>query len=280
MSSLRFQHQEQLIQAFCKLGLSLYQAKIYSALAALGPAGIAEIQHVSGVPRTKIYEILEQLVTMGAVEFQSGRPVIYNALSPAVLVDRMRNTYLTAADDATRLLAEIQQTEKNTNEDLVWVVRGPIATRRKIALTIASAKKSIIMVEQYPVVLMPTALPVIKSMIQKNIKARVVCILKEGQHLDDRLKAEELIEFRKATNMFSVTDSDDDISKAFHNIVLAIFSRKACLTIVDDQEAFVYWPDKFDNSKSMGLTIKIPGLPMIQRILFERLMSEGTIQIK
>jgi sugar-specific transcriptional regulator TrmB len=80
------QQQEQLARALSQLGMSSYQAKVYAALASLGSAGVAEIQHVSGVPRTKIYEVLEQLVEMGTVAFQSGRPVIYSAISPNVLI--------------------------------------------------------------------------------------------------------------------------------------------------------------------------------------------------
>lgn len=272
--------QERLTQSLCKLGLSLYQAKVYSSLASLGPSGVAEIQRVSGVPRTKIYEILEQLLAMGAVEFQSGRPVIYNALSPSVLVDRMRDSYLSAADDATRLLAEMQQTEKSTAEDLVWTVRGKTAVRRKAALTIASAKKSVVMVEQYPPKLLLTTISIMKSMIQKKVHVRAVCVLKDWQHLDENLKGEDFIEFRKITTMFSVTDETDDITGAFRKVILAVMARNSSLIIVDDQEAFIYFPDRTDDSKSMGLTLKIPGLPLMQRILFERVVQQGTTRLK
>jgi sugar-specific transcriptional regulator TrmB len=280
VTSLNIEHQEQLTQALCKLGLSLYQAKVYSALAALGPSGVAEIQRVSGVPRTKIYEVLEQLLDIGAVEFQSGRPVFYNALSPSVLVDRMRNSYLSAADDATRLLAEIQQTEKSTAEDVVWTVRGMIAIHRKAALTIASAKERVIMVEQYPLKLMLTASPILKSMIQKKVKVRAVCVVRDGQHIDDKLRGEDFIEFRKVTNLSNILGPSDDVTVAFRKMIVAILSKKASLTIVDDQEAFLFLPDLNDDSKSVGLTLKIPGLPMMQRILFEQIVEQGTVRLK
>ncbi len=277
---MSIEHQEQLTQAFTKLGLSLYQAKVYSALASLGPSGVAEIQHTSGVPRTKIYEILEQLLAIGAVEFQSGRPVLYNALSPNVLVDRMRNTYLSAADDATRLLAEMQQTAKSTTEDVVWTVRGMTAVRRKAALTITSAKERIIMVEQYPLKLMLTTSSILKSMLQKKVKVRAVCILKEGQRADDKLRNEGFIEFRKLTNISNIVGLSDDVTVAFQKMIIAILSKKSCLIIVDDQEAFLFLPDFNDDSKSVGLTLKIPGLPMMQRILFEQIVEQGSIRIK
>ncbi len=270
---------EQLTQAFTKLGLSLYQAKIYAALASLGPSGVSEIQRTSGVPRTKIYEILEQLLEMGAVEFQSGRPMIYNALSPSVLVDRMRNSYLTAADEATRLLADMQQTEKSTAEDLAWTVRGKTAVHRKAALTIASAKKSVLMVEQYPPKLMTTTLSIMKALHQKNLNVRAVCILKPGHRLDENLKTEDFVEYRKITSMQDTPESDD-LLIALRKVVDTILARESSLVVIDNQESFVYFPDRADKSKSLGLTLKIPGLPMIQRLMFERVVQQGTTRIK
>ncbi|MCW4000164.1 MAG: hypothetical protein NWE93_07985 [Candidatus Bathyarchaeota archaeon] len=274
------EQQEQLTQALTKLGLSLYQAKVYSALAALGPSGVADIQKLSGVPRTKIYEVLDQLLDMGAVEYQSGRPVFYNAISPSIVVDRMRNSYLAAADDATRLLAEMQQTEKSTAEDLVWTVRGMFAVRRKLALTIASAKERIIIVEQYPPKLMLSVCSILKSQIQKNIQVKAICVLRPGQQVDNDLRREDYIEFRRMTGLGDFSDIGEEVTAAFEKMITAVLGKKSSLTIVDDSEAFLFLPDLSDASKSAGLTLRIPGLPMVQRILFERIIEQGTTRIK
>jgi sugar-specific transcriptional regulator TrmB len=274
------EQQQQLTQALCKLGLNLYQAKIYSALAALGPSGVADIQKTSGVPRTKIYEVLEQLLDLGIVEFQSGRPIFYNALPPSIVVDRMRNSYLAAADDATRLLAEIQQTEKNPAEAVVWTVRGMFAIRRKLALTINSAKERVIMIEQYPPKLILQVASVLKSQLQKGIAIKAVCVLKPGDHLDDKYKSEDFIEFRRMSSLTDIYGPEDDITEAFRRMVVAIWARRSCLTMVDDREAFLFLPDLADASKSVGLTLRIPELPMLQRILFERIVAQGTTRIK
>lgn len=277
---MSIEQQEQLTQALTKLGLNVYQAKVYSALASLGPSSVAEIQKTSNVPRTKIYEIIDQLLTMGAVEFQSGRPVLYNALSPSVLVDRMRNSYLNAADDATRLLTKIQQTEKSTTEDIVWTVRGMTAIRRKAALTIASAKERVIIVEQYPLRLMLTTSSILKSLVQKKVNVRAVCIVKEGQRIDDKLRNEDFIEFRRLTNISNILGPTDDITEAFRKMIIAIMAKHTSLTLIDDQEAFLFIPDLNDDSKSVGLTLKIPGLPVMQRILFEQIVEQGSVRVK
>jgi sugar-specific transcriptional regulator TrmB len=272
--------QEQLTDALCKLGLSLYQAKIYSALASLGPSGVSDIQKASGVPRTKIYEVLEQLLDMGAVEFQSGRPIFYNAISPSIVVDRMRNSYLSAADDATRLFAELQQTEKSSPEDLVWTVRGMYAVRRKLALTIASAKQQLVMVEQYPPKLILSVKSILRAQAQKNVKIAVICVLQPNQHLDDAYRKEDYIEYRRMNRSEAYTFLGEETTAAFEKMITAILAKRSSLTIIDDSEAFLYMPDLVDASKSAGLTLRIPGLPMVQRMLFERIIQQGTVRVK
>ncbi len=279
VTKMSLQH-EQLTQALCKLGLSLYQAKVYSALASLGPSGVADIQKASGVPRTKIYEVLDQLLDMGAVEFRSGRPVFYNALSPSIVVDRMRNSYLAAADDATRLLAEMQQTSKNTTEDFIWAVRGMFAIRRKLALTIASAKERVIIVEQYPPRLLLAVGSNLKSQQAKNVQVRAICVVEAGQRVDEKFKKEEFIEFRRMTTITNISGIADDTAEAFRRMIIAVLEKKSSLTIVDDEEAFLFLPNLPDDSKSTGITLRIPGLPMLQRLLFERIIQQGTTRIK
>jgi sugar-specific transcriptional regulator TrmB len=262
------------------MGMSQYQAKIYSSLSAIGPSSVAEMQRASGVPRTKIYEVLEQLLDIGAVEFQNGRPTIYNALSPSVLVDRMRNSYLSTADEATKLLAVMQQTEKSTTDDLVWTVRGKTAILRKAALTVASAKKSLLMVEQYPPKLIQTNVSILKSLRQKKVRVRAVCVLAEKQYFDDCLKREDFVEFRKPTNLTDLSMVDEEITNAFRIMIINILSKKSSLIIVDDQEAFFFLPNLNDDSKSIGLTMKIPGLPIMQRLLCERALQQGTVRLR
>lgn len=277
MSSIQ---QKQLTEALTKLGLSQYQAKVYSALASLGPSGVADIQKASGVPRTKIYEVLNQLLDMGAVEFQSGRPIFYNALPPNIVVDRMRNSYLSAADDATRLIAEMQQTSKNTTEDFIWAVRGMFAIRRKLALTITSAKEQVIMVEQYPPKLLLAVGSNLRAQQAKGVKVRAICVVQPGQRVDEKFKKEEYIEFRRMTAITDVVGVPDDTTEAFRRMVLAILDKKSSLTIVDDTEAFLFLPNQVDDSRNAGVSLRIPGLPMLQRLLFERIIQQGTTRIK
>ncbi len=273
------EQQQQLTNALTKLGLSTNQAKIYSALASLGPAGVAEIQKTSGVPRTKIYEVLEQLLSMGAVEFQSGRPTIYNALSPNVLVERMRNSYLSAADEATKLLAEMSQADKESDDDLVWTVRGSVAVNQKAVSTIASAKVNLLMFEQYPPNLIANHASVLRALIQRGVSVKVYCMVMEGQRMDETRRVDDFVEFRRISTK-RLAQGVDGPYGGFWRPLVSIISRASCLIIVDDAQGFIAFPDKAEPPKRFGLWIKVPGLPMLQRIFFEKFALTATTKIR
>jgi len=154
------------------------------------------------------------------------------------------------------------------------------AIRRKLALTIASAKERVIMVEQYPPNLLLTVGSNLKAQLQKNVRVRAVCVVEPNQRVDEKFKKEEYIEFRRMTRITDLSGIPDDTTEAFRKMVLAILEKKSSLTIIDDEEAFLFLPNLTDDSKSAGISLRIPGLPMLQRLLFERIIQQGTTRIK
>src|SRR5271169_270468 len=94
------------VEQLTRLGLTEYQSKVFVALAALGPSGVTDINRLSKVPRTKIYETLEELIAKGVIEFQPGRPMVYRAMQPSLLIKRMTDDYLESAKKAETLLQE------------------------------------------------------------------------------------------------------------------------------------------------------------------------------
>ena len=152
--------------------------------------------------------------------------------------------------------------------------------RRKLALTIASAKEKLIMVEQYPPKLMLSVSSILKAQMQKNVQVRAICVLKPGDQIDGKLRKEEFIEFRRMTREGTFSYLGEETTEAFQKMIAAVLARKSSLTIADDFEAFLFLPDLSDPSKSAGLTLRIPGLPLVQRILFERIVQQGTVRVR
>jgi sugar-specific transcriptional regulator TrmB len=76
-------------------GLTEYESKVYVALLANGPSSVNQLQFLSRVPRTKVYQISLQLVRTEVVRVIQGKPVRFEALPPevfqGVLLERERN---------------------------------------------------------------------------------------------------------------------------------------------------------------------------------------------
>jgi sugar-specific transcriptional regulator TrmB len=76
-------------------GLTEYESKVYVALLSSGPSTVNQLQYVSMVPRTKVYQVALQLVKKQVAKEIEGKPVKFEALPPdvfqGVLVDRERS---------------------------------------------------------------------------------------------------------------------------------------------------------------------------------------------
>lgn len=72
-----------------RLGLTSYEARAYLALAGSESLTATEAARVSGLPRQRIYDVLEGLVRRGLVATISGRVARFAALAPREAVDRL-----------------------------------------------------------------------------------------------------------------------------------------------------------------------------------------------
>jgi len=83
----------ELQQKLRRLGLSEYEARAYLALLGEHIATAARISAKSGVPRTKIYSVLEELSGKGWVKLFSGVPILFKATEPPKVFERMRREH-------------------------------------------------------------------------------------------------------------------------------------------------------------------------------------------
>lgn len=65
-----------------KFGLTEYQAKVFVGALALSKAKATELTGLVDIPKARVYQILSELIEMGAVRKRPGRPAIYVALEP------------------------------------------------------------------------------------------------------------------------------------------------------------------------------------------------------
>mgnify|MGYP003336008963 CR=1 FL=1 len=70
------------VDKLVEIGLNKYEALAYLALLEENKATAMDIAHHSGVPRQRIYDVLDNLQTKGLCAIQEGRPRLYIAYRP------------------------------------------------------------------------------------------------------------------------------------------------------------------------------------------------------
>jgi len=130
------------------LGLSEYQAKVYITLVISGQSKARDISQMSGVPRTKVYETLKNLIDRGLVKELPTNPLKFIASSP---IKSFREN-LQPLEEKTRNLRKLLHTlefyhhkAKDTasiEQTDVWILREP-EVLKKLKSILYEAQKSV-----------------------------------------------------------------------------------------------------------------------------------------
>src|SRR5210317_2383242 len=78
--------------------LNIYEVKIWTALLSRGIATAGELADISGVPRSRCYDVLESLEKKGFIIMKIGKPIKYIAVQPEEIVERVKKDLQAKAD--------------------------------------------------------------------------------------------------------------------------------------------------------------------------------------
>jgi len=92
--------------------LNVYETKVWLALLGKGIASAGEVSTMSGVPRSRTYDVLESLEKKGFAIEKLGKPVKYLGVKPNIILEKLKNNVRKDADDRIQELLKI----KSTNE--------------------------------------------------------------------------------------------------------------------------------------------------------------------
>jgi len=81
------------VEKLQKVGLTEYEAKAYVGLLSDHLSTATKLSEKSGVPRTRIYSVLESLVQKGWIRIYSGIPLLFKAVDPHALFERIKEDY-------------------------------------------------------------------------------------------------------------------------------------------------------------------------------------------
>ncbi|OYT66858.1 MAG: hypothetical protein B6U65_04580 [Candidatus Wolframiiraptor sp. EX4484-121] len=133
-----------IINSLKRLGLTEYEARAYIALLEHGEADALEISRRSGVPRTRIYDILSRLESNGFIQGLKGtRPAIYVALPPSHTLKPLKDSIVEDIENTLNELEQLYLRNSSPQRYNVWLFRGIRAYGTALRL-IDEAKESIL----------------------------------------------------------------------------------------------------------------------------------------
>jgi predicted transcriptional regulator len=111
------------VEGLIKLGLTEYEARAYVALVAIGEGGITDISQQSGMPRSRVYDIMERLAKKGFVEVGGMKPLRYRVVDPDKVTNQIRTELTRTADTVQSNLKDLRRKTDSVPTPL-WFIQG------------------------------------------------------------------------------------------------------------------------------------------------------------
>lgn len=156
--------------------LNIYETKVWLSLLSRGMASAGEIAVISGVPRSRTYDVLESLEKRGFIMVKMGKPIKYLALKPETVLEKMKKNVFFNAEDKIKTLdnlknkPEFQELKAIHNSSTTLIKREDISSSLKGRFSIYSHAREIIEnAEKEVVVCFPARELVEKGRIFNNL---------------------------------------------------------------------------------------------------------------
>src|SRR4030042_4772225 len=109
--------------------LNIYETKVWLALLGKGVASAGEVSSISGVPRSRTYDVLESLEKKGFAIEKLGKPVKYLGVKPHMILEKLKNNVRKDADDRIQELLKVKET--NEYDELENLYKEGVSPVRK-----------------------------------------------------------------------------------------------------------------------------------------------------
>jgi sugar-specific transcriptional regulator TrmB len=258
---------ENVVAKLVRLGLKEYEARVYAALVGLGEGTARQIHEASGVPRPRVYDILEGLAKKGFVEVRHGTPTSYRAVEPNRVISKLREDFVKTAQEAVMELEKLSLDAVRKTSP-IWYVKGDWSIKSRIEDLIERVERELIVLCIRAELVEDVAWKIREITSEK----RVVCVLMDDcRKLANQVGDAEVVE---------LAEIEDLLSEIFQTVRENVFKgsievdgveyKVKGLFIADGKESILVYEV---NQERMAVTIKLPIIPYIQRMFFERIIS-------
>ena len=130
-------------EALQLMGLTDYETRAYVALTSLISANATEISVNGNIPRSKVYQVLKNLVEKGFIEMSRGKPLKFTIIPPHEVFQKSRNNIKDTIDQAEIELNHMYESQIPKVPAPIWLIHGPEKIVKKEMEIILRAEESI-----------------------------------------------------------------------------------------------------------------------------------------
>lgn len=264
---------------FQKLGFSDNESKILAYLLKSGVSNATSVSRDTGVPRNKIYEIMDKLSKTGIVEVQPSRPFLYKLGNIDGVLSGLLAERKALVDEILENARKKQEIDSIGRYPPVWIVRGKGSVRSKLVELIENASSMVFVIGGYPNSYIDLVSDAAKHVQPDKIKFKIISMVSPIEEPPDSRKRKSLTEYRCVREDFVMSGKLDErdlkIISGFRNI-----SGSGCAVVIDETQSFNIIENSEEPRDVIGVQMKIPGVPLIQQNTILRIISVATRRYK
>ncbi|WP_010480253.1 HTH-type sugar sensing transcriptional regulator TrmBL1 [Thermococcus zilligii] len=116
--------EEEIIEKLQRLGLTKYESLAYINLLKLGPSKATDITKESGIPHTRVYDVLSSLHRKGFVDVMQGTPRLYKPVNPEVVLERIKEDIIQDIEDLKAAFLDLYREAHGEELPEIWTIQG------------------------------------------------------------------------------------------------------------------------------------------------------------
>jgi len=141
--------EDRAVEAFERLGLTGYEARVFIALHRLGAGTAREVSEVTDVPRSQVYSAAESLADRGLLSVQQSSPMRYRPVSVEAARSTLRERFDRESARAFDYVDRVRETADEQRED-IWTVRGREAVTDRVLELLGEADERVLFGTRLP----------------------------------------------------------------------------------------------------------------------------------
>ncbi len=146
------QENDRIDESLKSLGLTKYEALVYTALLQVEGATATEIHEISKVPRASVYPVIDKLLSKNLVSISNTTPKRFSAAPPDEAVKNMLSSIKKDADAALAALKKIYEAreERSFNrQEFIWSISGEENILPKLKDAFSGAGEEIFVISSF-----------------------------------------------------------------------------------------------------------------------------------